>query len=213
MNKLDNARHCTLYEAVGPLQEAAFDHVNYKMSWPLECGDHRHINIHSYPGVFAHGRLDAGSALLLEALAGLPLSGKVLDFACGAGVIGCFIAARYEQSNVTFLDTSALALMACGETLSDNHLQGTLLASDGLSGAAHDFDVIVTNPPIHAGVRTNNRLGQQLLSGVYEHLRPGGRLIMVANIHLPYEKGLRQQFSRYHEIMSNTRYKVISASK
>ncbi len=45
------------------------------------------LKVISLPGVFSHGRLDRGSALLLEHLDKLP-SGHLLDFGCGAGVLG-----------------------------------------------------------------------------------------------------------------------------
>ncbi len=45
------------------------------------------LEVVSLPGVFSHGRLDRGTELLLEHLDKLP-SGHLLDFGCGAGVLG-----------------------------------------------------------------------------------------------------------------------------
>ena len=42
----------------------------------------------SYPGVFAAGRVDEGTALLIEALPPLRSGDRVLDYGCGSGVIG-----------------------------------------------------------------------------------------------------------------------------
>ncbi len=137
----------------------------------------------------------------------------MLDFACGAGLVGACIAARHENTRVTLLDSSALALRASSETLEINHLDGLVVASDGLSEVDRKFDVIVSNPPIHAGVKTDNRLGMQLLESVTEHIRPGGQLILVANIHLPYESWMLKQFKRCSELAANDSYKVIIAKK
>ncbi len=212
VRKLDNARHCGLLEAGTRLNPKPFDPLAYREQWMLDCAGIR-ISMHSYPGVFAHGRLDAGTALLLDALADLQFHGDVLDFACGAGVIGSCIAARHADTHVTFLDSSALALKACEETLESNHLEGSVLAADGLGDFNGSFDLVVTNPPIHAGVRTDNRLGMRLLDSVHEHIRAGGRLILVANLHLPYENWLSTRFRTCSQLAANENYKVIVAKK
>lgn len=212
VKKLDNARHCTLFEASKHLNQQAFKSLSYRQDWLLNC-KHSEIKITSYPGVFAHGRLDAGTELLLDKLAEMPLEGDVLDFACGAGVIGACIAANHPQTSVTLLDNSALAIRACEETLASNHLIGSVLASDGLSELKGSFDLIVSNPPIHAGVKTDNHLSMRLLESVHDHINPGGKLIMVANVHLPYENWISQKFEHSRELASNNSYKVILAKK
>jgi 16S rRNA (guanine1207-N2)-methyltransferase len=212
VTKLDNARHCTLYEAGKPLKQASFDLASYQQKWVLEYGN-TELNISSYPGVFAHGRLDAGTALLLEALSGLSLEGDVLDFACGAGILGAFIAMNHAHSKVTLLDTSALALKASTDTLVANQLDGKVLASDGLSEVKKSYDYVISNPPIHTGVKTDNLLGQKLLASIQQHINPGGMLIMVANRHVPYEVWLSERFKRCRELTANAQYKVIAAIK
>ena len=212
VRKLDNARHCTLYEATSVVNRQPFNPVNYQQTWELDC--HRsEINVVSFPGVFAHGRLDPGTALLLRALMTMKLDGDVLDFACGAGVLGACIAANHKQSTVTLLDTSALALKSSEATLAANHLSGSVLASDGLSELNASFDVVVSNPPIHAGYKTDNQLGKRLLETVHEHINPGGMMVMVANIHLPYENWLSKTFRRFNELVADDNYKVIVAKK
>jgi len=212
VRKLDNARHCTLYEAGNSLNRHPFAPSSYRQVWALNS-QHNGINVISYPGVFAHGRLDAGTALLLDALAKMKLEGDVLDFACGAGVIGACIAASQPQTCVSLLDSNALALRASEETLAVNHLNGSVLASDGLAQLKGSFDLIVSNPPIHAGVKTDSHLGMKLLESVHEFINPGGMLIMVANVHLPYESWLAQKFKRFNELVANDNYKVIVAKK
>ena len=212
IKKLDNARHCTLYEASKPFAKKAFDPRVYREEWPLDCGRFK-ITVASYPGVFAHGRLDPGTALLLNALTDIPVDGDVLDFACGAGVVGACIASCNENANVTLLDNSALALKACEETLAANDLHGAILASDGLLELMGTFDLVVSNPPVHTGVKTDSRLSMRLMESIHDHINPGGALIMVANIHLPYEKWLSQRFRHIGQLVSNDRYKVILAKK
>lgn len=212
VSKLDNARHCTLYEARSPQHLHTFNPISYQEKWLLDC-DGRDLKVASYPGVFAHGRLDGGTALLLDKLAGIEFSGDILDFGCGAGVIGACIAVHHDDVSLTFLDTSALALRACEETLAANQLEGSVIASDGLTEVKLSYDMIISNPPIHAGVKTDNRLTVRLLESVQDHINPGGRLILVANRHLPYENWLSQNFQRVAELAENKHFKVIVAEK
>lgn len=214
VQKLDNARHCTLFEASEPNTNEPFDHAEYLEIWTADsAGDSagKKLEIASYPGVFAHGHLDAGSSLLLESLAKQTITGSILDFGCGSGVIGAHFAAQ-PDTEVTFLDTSAMALKACKETLARNNLQGTLLAADGLSGLETRYNWILSNPPIHSGVKTDNHLSMQLLTDVKKHLQPGGQLIIVANRHLPYEKWLEERFKQVTELSLNQHFKVLCAS-
>ena len=212
VRKLDNARHCTLFEASEVLEPSPFDPLPYKQEWSLHC-ENRELSIASYPGVFAHGRLDAGTRLLLEAMADLKIEGDVLDFACGAGVIGACIAAGNTQASLTLLDSNAIALRACEETLKLNRLDGIVLPSDGLSEIRESYDLVISNPPIHTGVKTDNHLGMHLLESVFDHIKPAGMLIMVANIHLPYEKWLSSRSRHCTVLASNDNYKVILAKK
>lgn len=212
VRKLDNARHCTLFEAADSLSRQSFNPLEHRRQWTLDCTEGG-IGVISYPGVFAHGRIDAGTALLLKTLGAVPIMGDVLDFACGAGVIGACIAAGKSCASMTLLDTNALALRSCEETLELNALDGVVLASDGLSELVGNFDLVVSNPPIHAGVKTDNHLSIRLLESIYRHIRPDGRLILVANVHLPYEKWLSASFRHTQTLAANNNYKVVQARK
>ena len=84
--KLDSARHCQLWlVTVANAPEAKpLESLAQTYELPLAEGP---LKVISLPGVFSHGRLDRGSALLLEHLDKLP-SGHLLDFGCGAGRVG-----------------------------------------------------------------------------------------------------------------------------
>ncbi len=210
VSKLDNARHCTLFVARKPVHQQPFSLQDYQQKWLLDYAGGE-LKVASYPGVFAHGRLDDGTALLLSTIAGLKPAGEILDFGCGAGVIGASVMAGHEDVHVTFLDSSALALQACEDTLAANGLHGQLLASDGLCGVSQSYDMVISNPPIHAGVKTDNRMSLRLLEDVHTHIRPGGELILVANRHLPYENWLAQHFQHIEALAGNRNFKVIAA--
>ena len=111
------------------------------------------------------------------------------------------------------LDSNALALKASKDTLAVNHLQGSVLASDGLSMLRESYDIIVSNSPIHRGIKTDNHLSMRLLDTVHEFIKPGGLLILVTNIHLPYENWLSRKFKRFRQLLANDSYKVFVAKK
>ena len=211
VNKLDSARHCTLYEAARPLNKTVFRLRSYQQQWVLEFRQEQ-IKLVSYPGVFAHGRLDGGTALLLDSLSNMDFSGDVLDFGCGTGVIGTCVAVCNQDARLTFLDSNALAIQACRETMAANKINGCVLPSNGLSAVTGRYDMVISNPPIHTGVKTDNRLGMRLLESVHQHIRPGGGLILVANRHLPYENWLSDNFRQVKEIAADHNFKVISAT-
>jgi 16S rRNA (guanine1207-N2)-methyltransferase len=100
---LDNARHCGLLAAAGVAVDRPFDLADYTLDWSASHAG-RFVQLRSLPGVFAHGRLDRGTALLLEVLGRLHPQGRILDFACGCGIVGSALLAADESSQVTFLD-------------------------------------------------------------------------------------------------------------
>lgn len=140
----------------------------------------------SLPGVFSHGRLDRGSALLLEHLDGLPASGRLLDFGCGAGVLGATLKRRYPQSELFLLDVDAFALESSRLTLAANGLEAMLIAGDGIDAAPFELSAIVSNPPFHHGVHTSYEASEALLERAARHLAAGGELRLVANAFLRY---------------------------
>jgi 16S rRNA (guanine1207-N2)-methyltransferase len=102
------------------------------------------------PGVFSADGLDLGTQMLL---ASLPVTGKLLDFGCGAGVIGSVLAKRNPALAVTMVDINALALESSRRTLAVNGLSGRVHASDVYSDIAETFQQIVSNPPSMPGSR------------------------------------------------------------
>ncbi|HDS1819375.1 TPA: class I SAM-dependent methyltransferase [Pseudomonas putida] len=183
--KLDSARHCQLWQVTVDHAPAAtpLESLAERFELDLEDGP---LHVISLPGVFCHGRLDRGSALLLKHLDGLP-SGHVLDFGCGAGVLGATVKRRYPQSRLTLLDVDAFAVAASRLTLAANGLEGDVISGDGIDAAPADLSVILSNPPFHTGVHTHYQASENLLKKSGLHLRKGGEMRLVANSFLRYQ--------------------------
>ena len=87
----------------------------------------------------------------------------MLDFGCGAGVLGATIKRRYPQSRVTLLDVDAFAVASSRLTLAANGLEGDVISGDGIDAAPTGLNVILSNPPFHTGVHTNYQASENLL--------------------------------------------------
>ncbi|QBF25173.1 class I SAM-dependent methyltransferase [Pseudomonas tructae] len=183
--KLDSARHCQLWQVTVEHAPEAKPLESLAEHFELQLADGP-LQIVSLPGVFSHGRLDRGSALLLENLDQLPV-GHVLDFGCGAGVLGAAIKRRYPQNRITLLDVDAFAVASSRLTLAANGLEGEVISGDGIDAAPRELDVILSNPPFHTGVHTNYQASENLLRKSANHLKKGGEIRLVANSFLRYQ--------------------------
>ncbi len=196
---LDSARHCKLYQ--GWLAPAPFSLARFARQWPVQD-----LLVTSYPGVFSHGRLDDGTALLLEELADRPVQGAVLDVGCGAGVLSAALA--QHGARVTAVDVSATAVQATQQTLADNGLSAQVSVSDLYRQVRGRFNAICTNPPFHDGLARTTDTTRQLIRGARDHLQPGGELVLVANQGLEYGDWLAESFRDVSVARENRRFRV-----
>jgi 16S rRNA (guanine1207-N2)-methyltransferase len=176
------------------------------------------LRVADRPGVFAQrrGELDPGTRALIETLAAhLGEPGQtVLDLGCGCGVVGA-VAARMGGL-VTCVDASAAALQVTRETLGLNGVveQAEVIASD--SGGAvlgRRFDVVATNPPFHQGLGVDYDVARQFVRDAAHVLKPGGRLVLVANRFIRYEHVAAGLFSNVRTAYEDHRFRVLEAIK
>ena len=210
VSKVDSARHCSLFRAGNPTPPNPFDLEDYKKTWPLIIAGTQ-INIVSLPGTFAHGKLDRGTGLLLDTLEELKPAGRVLDFACGSGVIGLSLLYFQPAAGLTLLDASALALESARSSLRINGMEATVLASDGLSHLEGSFDWIVSNPPFHRGIRNDLDIARNFFADAGNFLTETGKILLVYNHHLPYPAWLREHFSRVEVIRTVRGFGILLA--
>ena len=175
---------CRVLEAVRPVDAPSPRGTleEWRRSTSLEFPDGPREWI-SYPGIFSHGRLDAGTRALLEAMGRFPVAGlRVLDFACGSGVIGAFLTALEPTARVDLLDVDAVALAAASENIPG----ARLIPSDGFDALEQEcYDLIVSNPPYHEGKVQTGRVVERLVRGAPDHLETDGSLVLVTQRRLP----------------------------
>lgn len=182
-----------------------------KVDLPL---DGAALAIATLPGVFAGSRLDLGTELLLAHL-DLEPGEHVLDVGCGAGAIGFTVWRRMgETGAVVMTDVNLLAVASVRETIRRAGMSSVRAVAgdvyDGL-GAGERFDLIVSNPPFHQGKTVDLAMPQRLIGDAAQHLVPGGRLVIVANAFLPYERLLEERFRVVKELANTRRFKVLLA--
>jgi 16S rRNA G1207 methylase RsmC len=132
-------------------------------------------------GVFARGRLDIGTGVLLREV-GPPVEARtVLDLGCGYGVIGLAVAVAVPQARVTAVDVNERALLLANENAAALGVADRFRAvlPDEVD-AGETYDAIWSNPPI--------RVGKDALHDLLLHwlprLAPGGTATMVVGKNL-----------------------------
>lgn len=209
--KLDSARHCQLWQVRVDQAPERPDLDSLAQRYSLELPDGP-LQVVSLPGVFSHGRLDRGTALLLPHLDDLPV-GPVLDFGCGAGVIGASLKRRYPASELLLLDVDAFAVASSRLTLAANGLTAEVIAGDGIHAAPKGLAAIVSNPPFHQGVHTDYQASETLLRAAGQHLRPGGELRLVANSFLRYPPLIEQALGNCQTLAEGDGFRVYRARR
>ncbi|MEN9583407.1 MAG: hypothetical protein RLZZ616_413 [Pseudomonadota bacterium] len=203
--KRDSARRCSLYHGELCKPVAPFELESWFGRYQCKAGD-TELTVLALPGVFSAAELDLGTQMLLAAVP--PMQGELLDFGCGAGVIGSVLAKRNPDLRVNMVDISALALESSRRTLAINGLLGKVYPSDVYSDVSTPFQHIVSNPPFHAGLKTFYAATETFLARAPEFLLPNGSLTIVANAFLRYQPILETHFKRVDVISSDAKFKV-----
>ena len=205
--KTDSARHCSLWNLTLPRTESPLNWLREARSVRVEDRDFMTL-----PGVFGHGKMDIGTALLLEHVPA-PGHGSILDLGCGSGVIGLTMKGRNPKLDVTMTDVDAFALRSTQLNSTRLGMESTVMASDGLDQISGRFDIIFSNPPFHQGKRTDYDFARRLLMGAHKHLTRDGQLWIVANRHLAYEDWAKDAFGAVEVMVQANGFKLICMSQ
>ncbi|HZV38483.1 MAG TPA: class I SAM-dependent methyltransferase [Pseudoxanthomonas sp.] len=170
----------------------------------------------SRPGVFAWDRIDVASALLAECLP-RDFTGVGADLGAGYGFLSSEILARSEgvsalhlyEAEARALDCAKINLAPFADTIGLDFRW-----HDVAAGLPESYDFIVTNPPFHTTQKAGRPdIGQRFIAVAAQGLKPGGRLWLVANRHLPYEQVLNANFGSVRVAAERDGFKAIEAVK
>ena len=167
------------------------------------------LTIKQYPGVFSNKKIDFGTLLILESLPEIKDHDKIIDLACGNGVIAAYIRKKNPKCSIHLVDDSFLAISSAKLNLKkvNTHFHW----KDNFQINTNEkFDLIVCNPPFHFEFENTIEIALSLFENAKKYLAESGTLIIVANTHLNYTTKLFKLFSSVETIKSNEKYEVIS---
>lgn len=166
------------------------------------------VTLAAHGATFGGTNLDPGTAFLLRSLeSGLERGGlepagrkRAVDVGCGNGTIAVYLAlasqpAAVDGLSVVATDQSADACASTRLTASLNGVEDRIevLRDDALSTFPDaSEELLVLNPPFHAGNTVDTRVAVRLVAASARVLRPGGELWCVWNSHLMYRPELER---------------------
>jgi 16S rRNA (guanine1207-N2)-methyltransferase len=195
-----------------PTEWGADPTVVQRRTFETPCGP---IPLATMPGIFSWEHLDDGTAFLMEHAAFEP-GQAVLDVGSGNGVLGIAAAlAANSTGHVTLIDDNLLAVRCARSSVAINGLSNvTVQAADVYSSLdGQQFDLIVSNPPFHKEFDVNTNVAHRVMREAKGHLRPGGRLVIVANAFLKYEDVMAAHLPKARVLARNNRYIVIEGRR
>jgi 16S rRNA (guanine1207-N2)-methyltransferase len=140
--------------------------------------DNQEYSFYTDNGVFSKSGLDDATKYLLETYSKsrilINLKGKVLDFGCGYGPIGIYIASN-SYADVDMVDINERALDLAHKNADLNNVDVNIYKSNIYSNISGKYDLIITNPPIRVG----KAMLHEILFGAKDHLNNDGELWLV----------------------------------
>lgn len=191
---------------------------NWPSTWKGYEQEGLPARVEAMPAVFSRDRLDIGTRELLPlvrpAVRALEPDARVLDLACGNGVLGLTALAGRADIAVEFSDVSSQAIASVRHNLKrSGYLERAHLHhSDGLPSDCGEYQLILLNPPFHEGGVVGDHIALRLFKDAAEHLAEGGRVLMVGNRHLGYHRTLKRYFRTVEQRAASPRFVVFEAS-
>ncbi|MEE2023359.1 methyltransferase [Alkalimonas mucilaginosa] len=183
--------------------------------WPLTGTGLQLVN---HANVFSGEKLDVGARFFLQHLPETQAGEQLVDLGCGNGVLGLSALAANTELVVTFCDESAMAVASAQQSvqLSLPKLlpNCTFLQDDGLSKLAdQSMNWVLCNPPFHQQDTVTTHLARQMFTDAFRALKPGGKLRIVANRHLPYAQELTQLFGGVRCLASHPKFVILESER
>jgi 23S rRNA (guanine1835-N2)-methyltransferase len=186
----------------------------YPTTYLLEGTGYTIIN---HANVFSRASLDIGTRFFLQHLPRSEKYQRIIDLACGNGVVGLMAAEKNPQAELFFLDESYMAIASAEENFrnvfSENR-HAVFKVSDGLQGIdKHSVDLILNNPPFHQQHSVTDEVAWNMFQQSKAVLKQGGELLVIGNRHLGYHVKLKKLFGNCKIIANNKKFVILQASK
>ena len=149
-------------------------------------------------GVFSKKGLDFGTRSLLESLNIKEIKGDILDFGCGYGPIGLYLA-KTTNSNIDMIDINERAVHLAKKNAELNNTKVNIYKSNFYEQIDKKYDFIITNPPIRIGKENLYKILFESLN----HLKENGKLILVINKNQGAKTVLKDLNEKYEAHIKN----------
>lgn len=186
--------------------------ITWKLPEQLRSADTDTLTLQQYFGVFSSNGVDEATELLLSNLELRETDKRVLDLACGNGIIAKAVQLTRHTSEpeIHALDDDFLACESAklnlGEAAMVHHYDGTDMFPSEF------FDVIITNPPAHFEHENNIEVSLSLFKQAAKKLKKDGVLWVVSGRHLNYKTHLQNWFTCTVEAQT-TAFELIKCKK
>ena len=159
-------------------------------------------------GVFSKKGLDFGTRTLLESIDTDQIKGDILDFGCGYGPIGIYIAKKTNQ-NVDMVDVNERALKLSEKNAKINDVNVNIFQTDIFSNINKKYNYVITNPPIRVG----KKILYEIIFESLNHLKENGKLFLVINKNQGAQTLLKDLNEKYNAnvIKKNKGFYIIEA--
>ncbi|MBI2380895.1 MAG: methyltransferase [Gammaproteobacteria bacterium] len=163
-------------------------------------------------GLFSPEAVDEGSRLLLEQIADTVKStDDCLDVGCGVGVLGMTLARWAPEGRSVMVDKDFVAVDYTRKNIERNALKNCeVFLSNGFAQVGdRKFDLIVSNLP----AKVSKEQHYLYLVDAYEHLKPGGRFVVVTITGLRefIARSFKEVFGNYDKLKQGKVYTVAEA--
>ena len=182
-----------------------------RTAFDADLWGHR-VRLQSASGVFSHGRLDAGTQVLVRAAEPRLHSRTVLDLGCGTGALAVGLALTVAEATVWAVDVNERALALTRANAEAHKVAGRLhVVTPDEMPAAVRFDEIWSNPPIRIG----KAAVRELLLSWMGRLADSGRAVLVVGRNLgadSYQRWLREQGFGCERLASAKGFRVLEVT-
>ena len=160
-----------------------------------------------YYGVFSAKKIDQATLLLIQHLDVRLGHNKILDLACGNGILAHAALVNKPNAEIHLLDDSGLAIAS--SKINIDSKKACFHYNDTLDNFENNtFDLVISNPPFHFEHETNIEVAIDLFKEVKRCLKKGGSFQLVTSNHLNSKTHLHKLFHKVNIVAQNQKFVV-----
>lgn len=165
----------------------------------------------NFKGVFSQSKIDVATQLLMQHLPKPEDGAKVLDLACGNGILGRFLLDQNPNIEKLFLvDDFHLAIISAKMNVTNE--KAHFHCDFNMSSINEKVDLVVCNPPFHIEHYQTNAIAFYLFRKVKQLLSDDGELWIVVNVHLKYFAILKSVFPKVERMHLSEKFEILRLS-